>query len=155
MSEQRRCNKCISLILLLYLFLKSSGETGSQKFEMATSVQSMSPDSRPLLWTTAKLLATNTSLVTPTSGQMRVMKALIKSSHVLPELRGSASVSSLVVYRPQADPLVLGSGSQQSLFGVLVVREGHTLHHVGMVLKHRQRSQLLPPENPHPMVPAC
>lgn len=60
----------------------------------------------------------------------------------------------LIVYGPQADPLVLGPGSQQPLSGVLVVREGHALHHVTVILKHRQRSQLLPAKHAHPVVPA-
>lgn len=50
--------------------------------------------------------------------------------------------------------MVLGSSGQQSVPGVLVVGEGHAEHHVGVVLKHRQWSELLPPKYPHPMVPA-
>lgn len=72
----------------------------------------------------------------------------------LSELQGSASVRSLVVYWPQADPLVLGSGSQQPLSGILVVREGHAEGHVGVVLQNCQRSQLLPAKHPYPVVPA-
>lgn len=77
-----------------------------------------------------------------------------RSGHQAASRRGSASVGTLVVYRPQADALVLGSGSEKSLTGVLVVREGHTLHHVCVVLKHRKWLQLLPAEYPHPVVPA-
>lgn len=100
----------------------------------------------PLLWAIAELLATNISA--------DESQELINSPNILSEFRCSASVGSLIVYRPQADPLVLGSSSKQSLFRVLVVREGHTLHHVSVVLKHSQRSKLLPPEYPDPMVPA-
>lgn len=90
----------------------------------------------------------------PASVQTGVKQVLFKSRFVLQWPRGSAGVTTLSVNRPQADPLVLGSSSQQSLSGVLVVREGHTLHHVSVVLKHRQRPQLLPSEHPHPVIPA-
>lgn len=72
----------------------------------------------------------------------------------LRELIESACVGILVVNGPQADALVLGPSGQQSLRGVLVIREGHAEHHVRVVLKDRQRPQLLPAEHSHSVVPA-
>lgn len=73
------------------------------------------------------------------------------SSHVL----GYQLLSDhLIVNGPQADPLVLGAGSQEPLLGVLVVREGHTLHHVTVILKYCQWSQLFPAKHTDPVVPA-
>lgn len=70
------------------------------------------------------------------------------------ELIESACVGILVVNRPQADALVLWPSSQQSLPGVLVIREGHAERHVCVVVKDRQRLQLLPAEHSHSVVPA-
>lgn len=76
------------------------------------------------------------------------------SQYLKPTCRSSGSPWFLAEYGPQADPLVSGPGSQQAPPGVWVVREGHALHHICVVLQHRQRLQLLPPEYPHAVVPA-
>lgn len=79
----------------------------------------------------------------------------IKGRVIIHDLGDQPPSDPLVENGPQADPLVLGPGSQQPLLGLLVVGEGHTLHHVTVILKHRQRSQLLPAKHPDSVVPAA
>ena len=86
---------------------------------------------------------------------------IMKDSRIKPFLKvhpqgteSSTSVSPFIVYGPEADALVLGACCQEPLPGVLVVREGHAEHHVGVVLQHCKRPQPLPAEHAHAMVPA-